>query len=105
MPWPAGPCKCLSAAGLGCSRCGALGHGLDVGRCLSPAAWRIFELFSKGFLALLPITHPQIFNKHLIQAEVDEEERVSQRIAELAAMGRKAAGEKRPSKRPDRCVC
>lgn len=37
-----------------------------------------------------------------LQAEVDEEERVSQRIAELIAMGRKAAQEKRPSKRPDR---
>lgn len=36
------------------------------------------------------------------QAEVDEEERVSQRIAELKAAGRKAAAEKRPSKRPDR---
>lgn len=33
---------------------------------------------------------------------MDEEERVSQRIAELNAMGRKAAQEKRPSKRPDR---
>ncbi|KAI7845254.1 hypothetical protein COHA_001296 [Chlorella ohadii] len=44
----------------------------------------------------------EIFNKHLIQAEVDEEERVSQRVAELKAAGRKAAAEKRPSKRPDR---
>ncbi|PRW56393.1 histone-lysine N- H3 lysine-9 specific SUVH4-like [Chlorella sorokiniana] len=77
--------------------------GKEPWRSLPQFCYPVHEELDSSAAAVARIRAAQkIFNKHLIQAEVDEDERVSQRIAELQAMGRKGAQEKRPSKRPDR---